>query len=258
MTQREAVILTIEKLGGIATLGQLYQEVLKIKECKWETKTPLASIRKIVQEYKVSETKKEIYKIKPGLYSLVKLRKINESKGIFEETEKNKNSEEMKIFNHSYYQGLLLKLGKLKNFDTFCPNQDKNKKFIDEISLNNLRTLSHIPKFSYPELVKRSSTIDVIWFSHDFMELKMPNSFFEIEHSTDIQNSLLKFNDLQNFYTRMIIVADRLREKEFKTKIKYKAFQDLSKNNRIQFLSYDELARQYEKTIESLNYKVKL
>ena len=63
MTQREAVILTIEKLGGIATLGQLYQEVLKIKECIWRTKTPFASIRKIVQEYKVSEAKKEIYKI---------------------------------------------------------------------------------------------------------------------------------------------------------------------------------------------------
>lgn len=36
----------------------------------------------------------------------------------------------------------------------------------------------------------------------------MPHSFFEIEHSTDIQNSLLKFNDLQDFYVRMVIVAD--------------------------------------------------
>ena len=134
MTQREAVILTIEKLGGIATLGQLYQEVLKIKECIWRTKTPFASIRKIVQEYKVSEAKKEIYKIKPGLYSLIKFKKANEENGIFEETEKNKNSKEMEIFNHSYYQGLLLNLGNLRNFDTFCPNQDNNKKCIDKTS----------------------------------------------------------------------------------------------------------------------------
>ncbi|EEY33967.1 hypothetical protein [Pseudoleptotrichia goodfellowii] len=254
MTQREAVILTIEKLGGIATLGQLYQEVLKIKECIWRTKTPFASIRKIVQEYKVSEAKKEIYKIKPGLYSLIKFKKANEENGIFEETEKNKNSKEMEIFNHSYYQGLLLNLGNLRNFDTFCPNQDKNKKFIDKTSLGNLRTLNNIPNFSYPELVKRSSTIDVIWFNYGFMELRMPDSFFEIEHSTDIQNSLLKFNDLRNFYTRMIIIADKSREEEFKTKIEYQAFQNLKE--RVKFLNYDELVKQYEKTIEILNCNV--
>lgn len=49
MKQNEAVILTLEKLGGVATLGQLNQEVFKIKECEWKTKTPFASIRRIVQ-----------------------------------------------------------------------------------------------------------------------------------------------------------------------------------------------------------------
>ncbi len=61
MKQYEAVILTLEKLGGVATLGQLYQEVLKIEDCKWNTKTPFASIRRIVQ------TNENIFKIKPGL-----------------------------------------------------------------------------------------------------------------------------------------------------------------------------------------------
>lgn len=49
MKQHEAVVSTIEKLGGIATLGQLNQEVFRIKECEWKTKTPFASIRRIVQ-----------------------------------------------------------------------------------------------------------------------------------------------------------------------------------------------------------------
>ncbi len=48
MTQREAVIQTLEHLGGIATLGTLYQEVFKITECTWKTKTPQASIRPIL------------------------------------------------------------------------------------------------------------------------------------------------------------------------------------------------------------------
>ena len=50
MKQYEAVIQTLERLGGIATLGQLNQEVFKIKDCEWKTKTPFASIRRIVQE----------------------------------------------------------------------------------------------------------------------------------------------------------------------------------------------------------------
>ena len=68
MNQNEAVIVTLERLGGIATLGQLNQEVFKIKVCALRTKTPFASIRRIVQQHK------EIYKIKPGLYGLKKCR----------------------------------------------------------------------------------------------------------------------------------------------------------------------------------------
>ncbi len=49
MKQYEAVIQTLERLGGQATLAELYREVMKIEDCKWETKTPFASIRRIVQ-----------------------------------------------------------------------------------------------------------------------------------------------------------------------------------------------------------------
>ena len=62
MKQYEAVIETLEMLGGVATLGELNKEVFKIKDCEWRTKTPFASIRRIVQQTK------GIYKIKPGLY----------------------------------------------------------------------------------------------------------------------------------------------------------------------------------------------
>ena len=61
MKQHEAVIQTLERLGGKATLAQLYREVMKIDDCKWGTKTPFASIRRIVQ------TRSEIFKVRPGL-----------------------------------------------------------------------------------------------------------------------------------------------------------------------------------------------
>ncbi|HWP93257.1 MAG TPA: hypothetical protein VNN20_13770 [Thermodesulfobacteriota bacterium] len=231
--QHEAVIQTIERLGGVATLGQLYQEVLKIPDCKWGTKTPFASIRRIVQ------LRPEIYKIKPGLYGLVKFRKQNEAKGILSETKENRNSPELQISNHYYYQGLLLTLGNLKQFKTFAPNQDKNKRFLNK-TLNDLRSLVKIPPFSYPELVKRSETIDVIWFNHR----GMPHSFFEVETSTDIQSSLAKYYDLQDFYVRMFIVADKIRRRDYETKIKRFSFKEI--NDRVQFLDFESLVKQYE------------
>jgi len=241
MKQNEAVILALEKLNGVATLGQLNQETLKITDCKWKTKTPFASIRRIVQ------LDKNIYKIKPGLYGLLKYRKENEAKGIFEETSKNKNSKEIIEFNHSYYQGLLLSIGNLKGLGTFIPNQDKNKRFIDK-NLGDLRSLDSLPDFSFQKLVQRSSTIDVIWLN----EREMPHSFFEVEHSTDIQNSLLKFNDLQDFYSRMIIVADNSRKSEYENKIKYSSFKSII--DRVKFLDYLALSKQYEHAIEQKTF----
>lgn len=247
MKQNEAVIQTLERLGGVATLGQLNQEVFTIKDCEWKTKTPFASIRRIVQ------LDKNIYKIKPGLYGLVSFKNELENKGFIQETEQNKDSNEIKEFNHSYYQGLLIKIGNLRGFKTFVPSQDKNRLFLNE-KLATLSTLDVLPGYSYPSIVKRSSTVDVIWLN----EREMPHSFFEVEHSTDIQNSLVKFNDLQDFYARMIIVADKMRKQEYLQKIKYSSFANLNKENRVSFLDYEAVNKQYETIIEQQQYEVLL
>ena len=94
-------------------------------------------------------------------------------------------------------------------------------------------------------MTKRSATIDTIWFNGR----NMPHSFFEIEHSTDIQNSLLKFNDLQDFYVRMAIVADIKRKPEFEAKMQFHAFE------RVAFLSYDALIKQYEMEQEKQSFE---
>lgn len=244
MKQYEAVLETIEKLGGIATLQQLNQEVFKIESCKWNTKTPFASIRRIVQQTK------GIYKIKPGLYALETHRKQLEENGIVIETEQNKNSQIVIDFNHSYYQGLLLSIGNLKGLKTFAPNQDKNKKFANQ-KIDNIRTLHELPTYTYSHLVQRSSSIDVIWFN----ERNMPDSFFEVEHSTDISNSLQKFNDLQDFHTKMYIVADIKRYNEFISKLSYVSFDFIRKDKRVAFLSYNELEKQYEQIVAKQKFQ---
>lgn len=170
MKQYEAVIETIEHLGGVATLGELNKEVFKIKGCEWKTKTPFASIRRIVQQTK------GIYKIKPGLYGLEKYRKQNEDRGIIVETDKNRDSDRVRMFNHTYYQGILLMIGNYHGMQTYVPQQDKNKKLYNGKTLHELSTLDKLPPYSYPQLIKRSSTIDTIWFN----DRRMPHSFFEI------------------------------------------------------------------------------
>ena len=80
MTQTDAVIETIKQLGGVATLGQIYQTVFAIEDCKWGTKTPQASIRRIVRHTP------EIYVIRKGLYGLEDYRHQLESNGIIVQT----------------------------------------------------------------------------------------------------------------------------------------------------------------------------
>lgn len=245
MKQHQAVIQTLEKLGGIATLGQLNQEVFKIKDCVWKTKTPFASIRRIVQ------TNKEIYKIKPGLYGLQSHKKSNEANGFIQETKKNKNSKEITEFNHYYYQGLAAKIGNLRRFETFVPNQDKNRLFLNE-KLGDIKTLPQIPKFSYEKLVQRSSTVDVIWFN----ERMMPHSFIEVENSGEFQNSLAKFGDLQDFNSRMIIIADEITKNHFEKQINFNAFEEIKK--RVKFLNYEVLVKQFERTVEEIQFSILL
>lgn len=237
MKQNEAVIQTLEKLGGIATLGQLNQEVFKILDCEWKTKTPYASIRRIVQ------LDKNIYKIKPGLYALTKYKTKFEDEGIISEDTKNENLEKFIEFNHSYYQGLLVEIGNMKGMSTYIPAQDKNKMFLNK-SLHEISTIDKILDFSYPEIVNRAKNIDVIWFN----ERKLMSSVFEVEHSTDIQNSLLKFNDLQDFHSHFYIVSSKNRNDEYLKKINYLSFKDIK--NRVKFIDYQFVSDLHTKMFE--------
>jgi hypothetical protein len=227
MKQHEAVVIALEKLGGQATLADLYRETMKIEGPQWTGKTPFANIRRIVQQ------RPEIFKVRPGLWALKSYQK---KLGLVENADKDKSQVEQ---NHSYYQGILLSIGNLRGYKTFSPNQDKNRLFVNR-PLKDIRTLQNIPQFSYDEIVRRGSTVDVIWFNNRLL----PNSLFEVEHSTDFQNSLIKFSDLQDFYTRMVIVADDNRKREFLQKIQSSVFAEISK--RIDFLGYESLVKQYE------------
>ena len=225
-TQAQQVIDTLRKIGGYATLGDLYHLV---DTKSWATKTPNESIRRIVQQ------SGEIFKIQPGLWALEECREEVMRKFDIEPQEE----KSVERFTHGYYQGLIIEIGNMKHYTTYVPAQDQNRKFIEK-PLKDICSTIHIPAFSYKELTDRARTVDVIWFN----ERNMPDTFFEVEHSTDIQNSITKFCDLQDFNSRFLIVARQNRKEQFDKVISRTAFKDVKK--RVSFSSYESIYRQYE------------
>ncbi len=205
----------------------------------WKTKTPEASIRRIVQN------SKDIFRIQPGLWALEELRDKVLNK--FELKLGDTISEEQ--FSHGYYQGILVEIGRYRGKTTYVPAQDKNRKFLGQ-PLSGITDTTKLPSFTYENLLRKARTIDVIWFN----ERGLPSDFYEIEHTTDIKNSLSKFYELQDFYADFYIVADKHRKYEFEDKLHVSMFQSIEK--RVNFLDYQRVVIMYEnmKIVNMVNW----
>lgn len=226
VTQEQQVIEVLRRAGGYATLRRLNELV---DFSSWATKTPEASVRRIVQN------SPEIFKIQPGLWALEEMRDIVLRR--FDLKPGNKQSEEQ--FSHGYYQGLLVEIGKYRHHTTYVPAQDRNRLFIDK-KLGEITDTTELPDFTYDELKRCARTVDVIWFN----ERHMPSDFYEVEHTTDIKNSLSKFYELQDFNSGFFIVADANRKKEYEDKLHVSMFSSIEK--RVKFLNYSQVVELYE------------
>jgi hypothetical protein len=229
MTQTKQVIETMRRLGGFATLGKLNRE---LDFSRWLTKTPEASVRRIVQDSPA------FFRIKPGLWALEECREAALARLGLETVS---GSVEPADFTHAYYQGLLVEIGKMQSKLAYIPAQDKSKLYLGK-PLGDIANTTDLPPFTYPAITQRAKTVDVIWFNCR----QMPCSFFEVEHSTDIQNSLDKFFDLQDFYAKFYIVADEHKGKRFRDIIARSIYRPISV--RVEFRSYESVARLHTRT----------
>lgn len=212
----------MQKNGGYATFAQLNQ---LLDFSSWSTKTPQASVRRIVQE------NESFFRVQAGLWALSDAK--DEVLKRFDLQTENPQKEE--IFSHSYFQGVVVEIGNMKQLQTFVPAQDKNKKFLEK-PLREVASLNTIHQFTYPEILRYASTIDVIWFN----ERRMPDSFYEIEHTTNMLNSISKFFELQDYFSQFRIVAPAHRKDEFSAVLKRSLFSTI--RDRIRFCSYDDIA----------------
>jgi len=236
MKQYEAVIRVMKENGGFATLSYLYENTLKVPDVVWKTKTPFATIRRIVQDNRF------FFKIKPGLWAL-KSYKDKLPDEILSLIEEDKEIQKEGKFTHSYYQGMIIEIGNIKGFKTCVPPQDKNKKFLNK-PLKELVNSEDIFKFTYEDIIQRVQSIDVFWFN----ERRFPSSIFEIEHTTDFKNALLKFIELQDFNVQMYIVSYKERQKEFLSKFEFSGFKPIKE--KVNFISYEEVSQWHAKTYE--------
>ncbi len=229
-TQAEQVIKVMRQNGGYATFGQLNH---LIDFSTWKTKTPQATIRRIVQENEA------FFKIQPGLWALEEFKE-----NVLDKFQlKSKDKKQVELFTHSYYQGLVVEIGNMNNLQTYIPSQDKNRFFLEK-PLKEIASLSEIYNFTYPEILRRATTIDVIWFN----KRNLPHSFFEIEHSTDIQNSLTKFFELQDYFAHFFIIADESRKKQFDDIMRKSIFDPIK--NRVSFANYDNIVNQHSNMVK--------
>jgi len=232
-TQADDVERALAALGGYATLADLYK---RIPTQNWGTKTPFATVRRILQ------TDPRFFRIRPGLWGLTAQRdRILDSLQIGEAA----SEEQQTAFDHTYYQGLALMIGKLRGYEVFAPKSDRGKPFLGE-PLGAQVTVQQFPRFTYDALCQRAQTVDVIWFHRREAGL-FPNSFFEIEHTTDFNNALIKFAEFQDFRVRFYIVARKERQGEFQKRIRASAFDAI--RSWVKFVDYETLVRLYEREV---------
>ena len=226
-------------MSGFATLSQLYHN---IDVSNWKTKTPFATIRRIVQNEKF------FFKIKPGLWALNSYKEKLPSDILQLISEQKKNFDKEKKFTHYYYQGLISEIGILNQFSTYIPPQDKNKPFLNK-TLKEVSSITTLPQFTFQSVLKSIMTIDVVWVN----KRQFPSAVFEVENSTDFKNSLTKFYELIDFSTDMIIVSDARRYRQFLSVIKLSIFSELQ--NKVSFCEYSLLDQYYSNPFKFKNFK---
>ena len=183
--------------------------------------------------------KRYFFKIKPGLWGLNACREKLDHLLISDQSPKQKEE-----LDHYYYQGLLLEIGNIRRYQTFVPDQDKNKLFL-RTTLGETRKLQRVHQFSYENIVNRARMVDVIWFNRR----NMPYAAFEVEHSTDFTNALSKYIAMQDFNTKFHVVASKNKTRQFKEKISRDEY--LPIKSRVKFIDYDKLAEWHSQSMQA-------
>ena len=108
------------------------------------------------------------------------------------------------------------------------------------------------PAFAGERDLNSAREIDVIWFGDD----ENPKYCFEIEHTTDIVHGLNRLTQLQHLRVKFMIVASEDRRAKFEIEMSKHSYRRMK--DWFGFISYDELAELYERSVPFHELKTKL
>jgi hypothetical protein len=231
MQQYEAVIAAMRAAGGFATLARLYADSLKVPDVHWGTKTPHASIRRIVQ------THPAFFRIRPGLWGLKEMRREIAERLSLPSRALGPAGHSTE-FDHTYYQGLAVELGNYQGQQTVVPNQDRNRRYLLR-PLGEVCSLDKCYTFSYDNIVARAKYVDVVWFN----ERRLPSAFIEIEFTPEFVRSLVKFCEFQDFRAKLVVVADACHRRAYDARIGSAAFVPI--HQYVEFMDFEQLAEKH-------------
>lgn len=95
---------------------------------------------------------------------------------------------------HSVLQGRLLEIGKIRGYQTYCP--DKSKKF-NEKKLEEIATLQYCPDLQWADH-NLLTKIDVLWFNNRGSKF-IPEYAFEVELSTGVWSGIGRMATLLDY-----------------------------------------------------------
>jgi len=219
-----AIKKVLEAHGGSVSLGTLYSEIWNhIDRSKTHGKTPDASIRRALQT-SMQRGKKRFKRLRVGHWALA-------------DYTPPKTAEKEEERNHTEIQGMLLEIGKNRQFETY--SADKKKKFEGK-TLEERANHKECPVFTYKDRIKDYiGRIDVIWFN----ERGYPYKAFEVEHTTRFKDAFERFLELRDFQTEFVCVAQEEERDKFKERISRDRYKFIRK--RVEFWSYDKVEREY-------------
>ncbi len=233
LTYSEAIEKVMLKNGYFAPLKLLYKEIWNYKDrVKIIGKTPDYTIQERVQR------DKKFTRIGLGIYALTEyLDRL--PKQIEPKNEKEKINRK-----HAEIQGMLLEIGNFKSEVEDTYTNDKKWVFQNK-TLGSLATICMVPVFTYEKIVKESTSFaDVIWFNNR----GFPHKIFEVEHSTDFRDALIKFMELQDFMTKFYCVSSEDRKMKFEREKSKNIFKPI--DSRLKFLTYEQVRNDYQNILK--------
>ena len=232
MTKVQAIAEVMKENGGTASLEMIYDRIVKYYPTARDSRKWQEGVRGVL--YREIRNGRSFKKIGLSIYALTD---YNEEKrpGV-------KDTVKM----HSYIEGICVELGNFKGYKTF--SADPSAVYRDRLQIKNFTTLSDIPQFSYPDIVREVQRIDVIWFNKT--GLAFPQKVFEVVDSVGtLTGAFNRSLQLRNYRTNFCIVApEKHREKYNQTIVleTYKADEE-----RFSFVNYEEIVEYYESMVRN-------